>query len=87
MFRGAMTLLPVLRLDGCTAREGVETFRYATILFPVPCELIRMARQGVDMEIHPVPLLRTHVTARQGVEKYRGAINLLMVPWIGVRKT
>ena len=74
MFRGAMNLFPVLRLDGCMARQGVDME-----ILPVPCELIRMARQGLDMEILPVSLLRTHVTARQSVEEYRGAMNLLLV--------
>ena len=82
MFRGAMNLFPVLGLDGCMARHGVDMEA-----LPVPCELIRMARQGVDMEIFRVPLLRTHGAARQGVEKYRNVMNFFLVPWDGVRKT
>ena len=77
-----MDLFPVLRLDGRMARQRVDME-----IFPVRCELIGMARQGVDMEILPVPLLRTPVTARQDVEKYRGAMRLLLVPWIGFRNT
>ena len=91
-FRVETILLPVPRLEGCMARRGVETFRCTAILLPVQCEQVRMPRQGVQMcriatILPPVQLLRTHGVARQGVEKYRNAMNLLLVPRDGVERT